>query len=447
MVVSRTHAERFRDLVSARLGLHFDDGKLDDLAAVLVSRAHARRLPSVESYFASLDADETAALAERLTVGETYFFRYREQFDAFAEVALPAALARGAPRILSAGCATGDEPYTLAIFVREHGGGGAAAIHAFDVNPAAIARAAQARYSSWSLRETPPPLRARYFRTDGSSFALHPDVRAMVRFEQRNLVEDDPSFWAPDAFDVVFCRNVLMYFTPETMRAVVARIARALAPGGFFFLGHAETLRGISHDFHLRHTHDTFYYQRREPRTRATSRPPDAASAATLRARCRGDARVSHDASWVDAIGAVVRAHRRAREPRPAALVSHEAAWRRARPATCGRAASRSERFADAHRALLRALPSCAKDNPDASCCDAVLLTNGGRAARGRARVRRASWRADELNAGAHYLMALCREHAGDRAGALEHDQIGDLPRRGLRDAAPAPGAARAARG
>src|SRR5258708_40085276 len=86
----------------------------------------------------------------------------------------------------------------------------------------------------------------------------------MVTFEERNLVDEGPLFWQRDAFDVVFCRNVTMYFTLEAARSVIARIAQSLTSGGFLFLGHAETLRGISQDFHLRHTHETFYYQRRD---------------------------------------------------------------------------------------------------------------------------------------------------------------------------------------
>jgi len=95
----------------------------------------------------------------------------------------------------------------------------------------------------------------------------------MASFDERNLVDDDPIFWRPDSFDVVFCRNVMMYFSPEVMSAVVARISRALAPGGFLFLGHAETLRGVSHDFHLRHTHEAFYYQRRDVAEREVNLP------------------------------------------------------------------------------------------------------------------------------------------------------------------------------
>src|SRR5262249_44898097 len=128
--------------------------------------------------------------------------------------------------------------------------------------PAAIELPRRARYSEWSLRDTPAELRAKYFRTAGRDHHLVDAVKSLVAFEERNLVDEDAAFWQPELFDVVFCRNVLMYFTPEALQAIVGRIVRSLAPGGFLFLGYAENLRGIVKDVHLRHSNDTFYYQR-----------------------------------------------------------------------------------------------------------------------------------------------------------------------------------------
>jgi chemotaxis protein methyltransferase CheR len=133
-----------------------------------------------------------------------------------------------------------------------------------DVNPAILAKATLARYSAWSLRATSEDVKRRYFRADGPDFVLDPAIQKMVTFEERNLVDEDPPFWQSLACDVVFCRNVLMYFTPDKACDVVRRISQALLPSGFFFLGHAESLRGLTHEFHLCHTHDTFYYRRRD---------------------------------------------------------------------------------------------------------------------------------------------------------------------------------------
>ena len=122
-------------------------------------------------------------------------------------------------------------------------------VRGIDVNPAAIARARAARYGEWSLRQTSPEARARFFRGERRDLKVVDEVRALVTFEERNLIEDDPAFWQPGAFDVVFCRNVTMYFSPEITRRIIARIARSLAPGGFLFIGHAETLSANGHGF------------------------------------------------------------------------------------------------------------------------------------------------------------------------------------------------------
>ena len=127
-------------------------------------------------------------------------------------------------------------------------------IRAVDINPGALERAANARFSAWALRETPPEVQKRWFRPAGRDLVLADEIRSAVTFEQRNLTSDDVELWRPDFYDVIFCRNVIMYFSPEKMRAVIARIAASLAPGGYLFLGHAETLRGLSQDFHLLHT-------------------------------------------------------------------------------------------------------------------------------------------------------------------------------------------------
>src|ERR1700687_6214215 len=277
--------EGFRALVARRLGLYFEDAKLDFLADVLQRRMEGTRCDLFSSYQRRIassanEHEELCALAEQLTVNETYFFRYGDHFRAFAEVVVPnrieARVHQRRLRILSAGCASGEEAYSLAILIRDRFPELASwdiSIHGIDVNPSMVGKALRARYTTWSLRETPADLQRKYFRPDGRDFLLDGTLKPGVTFEERNLVEEDPLFWQGDAFDVVFCRNVTMYFTIETTQSVISRIARSLAPGGFLFLGHAETLRGVSHEFHLRHTHETFYYQRRE--TLETARVAD----------------------------------------------------------------------------------------------------------------------------------------------------------------------------
>ena len=131
-------------------------------------------------------------------------------------------------RILSAGCASGEEAYSLAILARDslEPAGYPVTIHGIDVNPAMIERAARARYSPWALRDTPAAIQARYFRANGREMILDEDLHKTVSFEERNLMDEDHAFWRPGIFDVIFCRNVLMYFAADKARAVMARLSR-----------------------------------------------------------------------------------------------------------------------------------------------------------------------------------------------------------------------------
>ena len=254
-------AARFAAAVAARLGLRVE---LERAAELARRRAAARKEP-MALYLDRLDAGdaaELAALAGELTVGETYFLRHIEQFRAFVELVAPDRLARGPLRVLSAGCASGEEPYTLAMLLHESLPGAPFAIHAIDLDPAAIARARAGRYSRWSLRAISPAFEQRWFRRDGRDVIVAPEIRAAVTFDRGNLF-DTTALDVPGAWDVVFCRNVIMYFTDERAAAAITRIAQALAPGGYLFLGHAETLRDRSESFALRHDHGAFYYQRR----------------------------------------------------------------------------------------------------------------------------------------------------------------------------------------
>lgn len=379
---------RFRSLIAQRLGLHFDESKLGNLAKVLAAQCQG----DCSAYLAQLAVAplaQLAALAPDLTVTETYFFRYLDQINAFAEIALPACLQAapdlGPVRILSAGCASGDEPYSLAIAACEGAAiaAGRIALSAIDINPVMLAKAARGHYTAWSLREFPPALKQRWFRSEADSFVLSDAIRRMVRFENRNLADHDPAFWRPGSYDIIFCRNVLMYFTPEQMQAAVERIACALAPGGYLFVGHAESLRGLSNDFHLCHTHGTFYYRRKAyPAAPPLPQPPAAAT------RWHRTAALD-DTTWVEAIA---------------------------------RAAQRINVLADAAPgvALLQAPRAAACDaaDPDALLLTAVSLSQSGALDRAEAACRQLL-ALDELNAGAHYVLGLCREEQGDVAGAL----------------------------
>ena len=420
---------RFREAIARHFGLQFDDSKLGFLTDVLWRRLDAGR-DGGSDYLARLErgptTQEVAGLAPELTVPETYFFRNIDQFRAFSEVVLPERMrARGAHRvlhILSAGCATGEEPYSAAIAVRELGldPSWEVSIRAIDLNLTVLERAARGLYSTWAMREMPPATQARWFRQTGRDLHLDDAIRARVSFSQRNLADEDAELWRPGYFDVVFCRNVLMYFTPRAAQAVVDRISRSLAPGGFLFLGHAETLRGLSHDFHLCHTHGTFYYRRKAAdelqvaHARTDELDPSFPALTIAPADLLAD-------SWVEAIGRAaerIRALSRQHDPTPGRPGPAGRGWDLRSPLEL----LRQERYGDALGALESLPPESARD-PDVRLLEAVLLAHSG-ALPGAEVACRALLELDELNAGAHYVLALCREGTGDPAGATEHDQV-----------------------
>jgi chemotaxis protein methyltransferase CheR len=427
--------DRFRNIVALRLGLEFDDAKLGFLGELLHRRvgAHAG---ACQIYLKNLEAgnsqNEWTALVQELTVPETYFFRNMDQFRAFSEVVLPCRMHARAShrrlRFLSAACASGEEAYTLAILLREVSADPSwvVSILGIDVNPVVLEKAAHARYSSWALRETPVDMQRRWFRPEGREMVLDETIRNLVHFEARNLQEDDPDTWQPEAYDAIFCRNVIMYFTEEASKIVVARLKRALAPGGYLFLGHAETLRGLSHDFHLHHTHGTFYYQRIEGADQPAKRFSTGMATISAPSATPLAAIVDEADTWVGAIcNATERIQALAESPTKPSVVGRSLPISHADPGWNLRIPLdllRTERFAEALD-VVQALPPESGHDPDALLLQAVLLAHSGRLAPAEEVCRRLL-KIDELNSGAHYVLALCREGAKDQPAAASHDQV-----------------------
>lgn len=415
--------ERLRALVGERLGLALEEARLPELHQAAEERLRARGASGLEGYLDLLadpvtGPEELRALADRVTVGETYFFRHTAQLAAFTEEILPAlapaAAGRGALRLLSAGCSTGEEPYTLAILLREHlprlAPGCVGSVLGVDVSPAALTRARRGCYSSWSLRQVDPALREREWRREGREWCVGEGPRRLVAFEERNLIAEDPQLWRPGWYDAVFFRNVGMYMPAARFREVVERCARSLVPGGFLVLGDAETLRSVSTRFELCHTHGAFYYRLREgapppPQPPFRARSPQAEPAPLL-----------DDASWVGTIQAAAERIER--------LAAGTGSRQATQPPWDLRAVTellREDRL-DAAQEALDALPGAADHDPEALLLRAAVLTNRGQIAAAEAACRQLLAQ-DGLSAGAHYLLALCREHRGDPAGAAELDR------------------------
>jgi chemotaxis protein methyltransferase CheR len=248
--------------IIARTGHHYYADKDELLIERLRRRFRASSTADCAAYAALLSDGaqgeaEWARLEAEITVGETFFFRYAEQFQALRETILPALIearsSERALRIWSAGCSTGAEPYSLAILVRELLGEALAdwrvLILGTDISTEALATARAAEYGRWALRTTPPEDRLRYFtrlppapgiRREGG-YALRPEFRGLVRFERGNLLTlAEPGTPHGEAFDLILCRNVLIYFDARTVTAVVRGLSVRLRDDGWLLLGHAE---------------------------------------------------------------------------------------------------------------------------------------------------------------------------------------------------------------
>lgn len=240
--------EKIAGLVAARSGLSFSPS-LRDQAEAGIRRSMSRLgISDPVQYCTLLESDGTPFddLVCELTVGETYFFRDPAQFEFLRREILPEVLGRRGSdhviRLLSAGCSTGEEAYTLAILLEEEGLAGQSRVRGIDVSRAALEKARKGIYGRWSLRATEEDFAARYFHEREERYSLDDRFRNAVSFEQVNLAQECyPSyasgFWG---LDVIFCRNVLIYFDEKTIEGVVTRLLDSLAPGGWLVAGASD---------------------------------------------------------------------------------------------------------------------------------------------------------------------------------------------------------------
>jgi len=256
MAIHQTLMARASAVIAERMGLHFPEDRWPELLENIKKATQALGFKDPDTCVAQLISHELTlrqveTLANYLTVGETYFFREPESFDLLEREILPALVAkrRGLGqtlRLWSAGCCTGEEAYTLAIACLrvipdiEHWN---LSILATDISPRFLDKAVQGVYSEWSFRGAPDWFREGFFsRTSDKKFVIVPQVKRFVHFEYLNLATDVyPSLHNhTNAVDIIFCRNVIMYFTPERQRAVVAALHRCLVEYGIVLVNPAE---------------------------------------------------------------------------------------------------------------------------------------------------------------------------------------------------------------
>lgn len=269
--------EEFRlwgEWLAEEYGLRFGPEKRDMLRTRLEPRRAALGLESFEQLlfhvkFHPERTEERERLIPHLTNNESYFCRERGTLHLLREEILPALrerLGRGEElRLLSAACAKGEEAYTLAITVRETGlfPPSRVRITGMDVDPVALERAREGRYGAHALRGTDAEFRRKWLREEGEEWVVREEVREGVGFRRENLVE--PGWWKGlPPQHVVLCRNVLIYFDEDATRRAAEGLHHALAPGGYLFLGHAESLRRTPVPLEVERRPGAIYYRRAE---------------------------------------------------------------------------------------------------------------------------------------------------------------------------------------
>ncbi|MBI5076372.1 MAG: protein-glutamate O-methyltransferase CheR [Nitrospirae bacterium] len=261
-----------RDIIKDYCGLFFDDKSRYLLEKRLSRRVRNHHLTDFRDYYRFIRYDKRAeeeltAIMDVLTVNETYFFREQNQLKAFSEEILEELKTgnkdKKTLRVWSAGCSTGEEPYTIAMLINERGhfNGWDIEIHGSDINQRVLQTARRGVYRRNSFRATEPYFMSKYFMEEDGSFKISDAARKHVNFSYLNLLDPFKSKFL-GKMDVIFCRNVLIYFDNASRRRVIENFHDRLVDGGYLLLGHAESLINISTSFTLKHLKNDMVYQK-----------------------------------------------------------------------------------------------------------------------------------------------------------------------------------------
>lgn len=284
---------RFRDFIHKASGIYLEEGTLDSLRISLVTRATRLGYPSYDDYYRVLAEDEREfnELINLVTINETSFFRFPQQFEAFKTRVLPEIMA-GKPqsnrtmRVWSAGCSTGEESYSLGMTLLDagiQGLGWKPQVLGTDVSTRALAVAQKAVYGRRAMLNVPKEVVARHFEPADDGYRVAPHARSLVDFGYHNLIKEPYPLSLMGNWDVIFCRNVTIYFRLESTRRVVSNFFNSLNAGGYLFIGHSETLSSISDEFEPLEVGGVFLY--RKPKAKhlfAAGRPRAAARSERL---------------------------------------------------------------------------------------------------------------------------------------------------------------------
>jgi len=253
--------DALRDLLASAAGLVFDDSRRESMGYSIAERMRQANVRDVNAYLVRLqDPQERQRLLDEVTIQETHFFRNPPQIRALRKHVLPELIrhaeGRGRRlRIWSAGCSTGEEPYSIAMMLREllpASAGWDVKVVATDVSKAALDAARKGVYGARAVMNATPEDLGRFFVAlpDGQ-YEVRQEIRDLVELRHHNLVTEPVPFPSNERIDLVLCRNVTIYFARETTRGLMKRLHESLRDGGYLFLGHSETLWQVSEDFHL----------------------------------------------------------------------------------------------------------------------------------------------------------------------------------------------------
>ncbi len=283
-----------RDFIHEKSGIFFAENKMYLVKNRLQKRMAELDMKTVRDYFYHVKYDVSLKEFNRLmvlmTTNETSFFRNEPQLVCFADEVLPLIIdeklkSKGPKtiKIWSAGCSTGEEPYTLAIILLEKLKslvGWTVEIVANDISEDVLLKARKGEYSGITLRNVKPDILNRYYTKVGDLYRVKPEVKALVKFSHMNL-NDPRKISVVSNMDAVFCRNVMIYFSEDVKKAVVRGFFNALKPGGYFYIGHSETLHGISKAFKLVYFKNALVYQKEAVAAGSASKRPTSTFAAT----------------------------------------------------------------------------------------------------------------------------------------------------------------------
>lgn len=289
--LSQAELRLLQTLIYQECGMFFEQRRMEFLQDRLQKRLKACGIDSFYAYYLLLTSregkPELATLLENLTVCETSFFRIRPQLELFQKVVLERMLKRKQERrdwtlrVWSAGCSTGQEPYTLAMLICDALGyyylrnplpceintpkplipaPWRVEILASDINYSGLLAAQQGNYTETQMETVEYSFRLRYFDKAGDRYAIKPELKRLVQFDFHNLKTE----FLPRRNDVIFCRNVMIYFDAAEQRRLIEKLHRCLNPEGFLFVGHAECLAELTEEFQMIHENGATVYQRIE---------------------------------------------------------------------------------------------------------------------------------------------------------------------------------------